>query len=288
MPKPVISYHPALEADQSFLLRSRRPLERRDLLAILRAGAVLLPQAPRADLYRLVAGVGRPHFPRAGVYFCLDGKVGNHRLFRDLGLPQPPTLAFEGLEQVLDAWREGRLEVAGITPPLVVKGAGGGEGSNVFLVREPGELAELAGRVETFCARGPSGLVVQKYLDGGGGDARVVLLGRRCEAFWRRCAPGEFRSNLSNGGRVDRRWRPAELERAVELARRLQEAAGLDVAAVDILVPPGGEPLLLELNFYFGRRALGGSDAFLQMYLAAVRRWLEGLGLDPQRVRLYQ
>jgi ribosomal protein S6--L-glutamate ligase len=70
------------------------------------------------------------------------------------------------------------------------------------------------------------------------------------------------------------------------LARRLKKAAGLDLAAVDILAPEGGQPLLLEVNFYFGRRALGGSEPFLVLLLEAVRAWLSGLGLDPLKVRL--
>ena len=53
-------------------------------------------------------------------------------------------------------------------------------------------------------------------------------------------------------------------------------------------MPPGGEPLLLEINHYFGREALGGGQVFRRLYFAAVQEWLRGLGLDPGLVRLVE
>ncbi len=267
------------------LLFSQRPLNQGDRREVARAAAVLLPQVCRPDLYELVRGRGKPHFPRPRVHLAYDGKVGNHYLFKELGLPQPPTRAFEHLEQAARAWEAGELAGLG-DPPLVAKGAGGGMGQNVFLVAGPEELLGLDRRLDTFCARGPSGLVLQRFVDCGGRDARVVLVGHWQDAFWRVGPPGQFRSNLSQGGRVERPDGDPDLERARSLARRLKDLAGFDLAAVDLLIPPGGQPLLLEINFYFGRQALGGSRAFSRIYLEAVRHWLAGLGLDPDRVAL--
>ena len=118
------------------------------------------------------------------------------------------------------------------------------------------------------------------------GDARVIIMGERLRAFWRVAPEGEFRGNLSQGGRVDAESRPYDLEKAMGLARRLRDEAGIDLAAVDFLIPEGAEPLLLEINFYFGRQALGGAQAFLEEFLLAVRRWLQRVGLDGGRVSL--
>ena len=282
----VLSFHPTLAADHNRLLASQRPLNPGDLAAVARAQAVLLPQICRRDLYTLVAGLGLPHFPRQGARLAFDGKVGNHRLFTALDLPQPRTMAFASLQDALHAWKQGRLETAGLKPPLVAKGAGGGMGDNVFLVHSHQELAALKTRLETYCAWGPPGLILQELVPTGGRDLRVIILGSWRDAFWRLGPPGDFRANLSRGGRILRHHHPQALAAAQNLADRLAKAAGLDVAAVDMLIHPHRGPLLLEINHYFGREALGGGDAFQRLYLQQVRAWLESLGLDPARVHL--
>jgi ribosomal protein S6--L-glutamate ligase len=282
----ILSFHPTLAADHNRLLVSQRPLNPGDVAAVCRAQAVLLPQICRRDLYTLVAGLGVPHFPRQGARLAFDGKVGNHHLFSALNLPQPRTTAFASLQDALHAWQEGRLDAAGLKPPLVAKGAGGGMGDNVFLVRSPQELAALQTRLETYCAWGPPGLVLQELVPTDGRDLRVIILGSWRDAFWRVGPPGEFRANLSRGGRIVRDQDPQALAAALNLAEHLAKAVGLDVAAVDMLMHPQRGPLLLEINHYFGREALGGSEAFLRLYLQQVQSWLESQGLDPARVRL--
>jgi len=283
--RPIVSYHPGLEADVNLVLVSQRPLERRDRRAVLAAGAVLLPQVCRRDLFALASAGGRPLFPNPAAHLSLDGKVGNLRLFAGLGLPHPPSVEFRDLEQAAGAWEAGRAEVAALGAPLVAKGAGGGMGENVFLADSPAQLRALAGRLDPYCARGPSGLVLQRYISGAS-ELRVELLHNAARVYWRRAAGGEFRANLHQGGTPVEDGPAWERAAAVALAKRLQQAARLDVAGVDVIFPPGGGPLLLEVNFFFGRRALGGSQAFLARYLEAVRNWLGEKGLDPSRVRL--
>jgi len=285
LPGAILSYHTGLQAEVNLALISQRPLTQADAQAVAAAAAVLLPLVCRPDLYALVAACGRPHFPRPAVHLSLDGKVGNCRLFAGLGLPQPETREFADLEAAAAAWEAGEPGVAALGAPLVAKGAGDGMGRNVFLVQKPGELRALAGRLETGCARGPAGLVLQRYIPGAA-EMRVVLLHQEAQAYWRWPAPGEFRANLSQGGGWSDQG-PAEQRGAgLALARRLQAAAGIDVAGVDLIFPPGQGPLLLEINFFFGRKGLGGSQGFLPRYLTAVRAWLKGLGLDPARVSL--
>ena len=284
MTRPLVSYHPGLDADINLVLVSQRPLDQRDQKVMLSASAVLLPQVCRRDLFALASACGRPLFPNPAVHLSLEGKVGNHRLLAGLGLPHPPTVEFSELAQAAAAWEAGRPEVLALGAPLVAKGAGGGMGNNVFLVNDPHELRALAGSLETYCARGPSGLVLQRHFPGIS-DLRVELLHTTAEVYWRRAKGGEFRANLCQGGTLIKDGPPDQREAAVALARRLQKAARLDVAGVDVIIPPGGEPLLLELNFFFGRRALGGHEVFLDRYLAAVRAWLVDQRLDPQRVR---
>jgi ribosomal protein S6--L-glutamate ligase len=128
--------------------------------------------------------------------------------------------------------------------------------------------------------------VLQELVPTDGRDLRVIILGSWRDAFWRVGPPGEFRANLSRGGRIVRDQDPQALAAALNLAEHLAKAVGLDVAAVDMLMHPQRGPLLLEINHYFGREALGGSEAFLRLYLQQVQSWLESQGLDPARVRL--
>lgn len=283
MPAPIVSYHPTILGDENLLLASQRPLDSGDEQAIARAAVVLLPQLCRPDLYQLVTRLDKPHFPRQEARLGFDGKVGNLRLFQKLGLPHPPAREFLGLEPAQAAWRAGELDHLG--RPLVVKGAGGGEGDNVFLVPDADGVAALAGRLETHCSFGPCGLITQQFVAGGARDARAVLIGDYCDVFWRVAAPGEFKTNLAAGGEVLRGQDQPGLDQALALARELAHKAAFDVAAVDVLFPPDQGPLLCEINFYFGRQTMGGSAAFWPIYLTAVRGWLESLGLSPDRVQ---
>ncbi len=287
MPGAIVNYHPGLKADHNLLLASQRPLDRRDYLAVAGASAVLLPQVCRPDLYALVAALNKPHFPRPLVHLCLDGKVGNHLLFQHLGLPSPRTLVFASLERAARAWRRGEVSAAGLEPPLVAKGAGGGQGRNVFLVHGPEELLNLEGSLDTHCFQGPKGLVLQERVAIPGRDARVVVVGRQVDSFWRLVPEqGAFFTSLSQGGIIDRQGWPDEMARAVALVRRLQDLAGLDMAGVDVLVPSDAPPMLLEINFYFGRNAHGGTAGLRRVHLMAAREWLAELGLDGERVGL--
>ena len=280
----IVSFHPLIQASGNRLLASQRPLDEQDRQALSDADAVVLPHLCRPDLYEMVSGLGKPHFPRQAVRLGSDGKVGALRLFHELGLPQPKGLEFVGLNEAAAAWRQGALAQAGLEPPLVVKGAGGGMGDNVFLVQTPEDLAGLQGRLDPSCAHGPAGLVLQEYIETKGRDCRVVFIGVWRDAFWRKGAKGEFRANLSQGGQVARAEDRAGLARARALAERLRRLAGFDVAAVDLLFTPDGDPLLLEINHYFGREAIGGGDVFRWRYFQAVQGWLARLGIDPGQV----
>ena len=64
---------------------------------------------------------------------------------------------------------------------------------------------------------------------------------------------------------------------------------GINLAAVDFIFSfseKDPEPLFLEINYYFGRRGIGGSERYYQLLYEAVRGWLAEAGLDPDAVRL--
>lgn len=281
----LLSFHPVLEGDQNRLLDASVALGPVEERLVQNAAAVILPQVCRQDLYCLVKKYQKPCFPRPSLQMYLDGKVGNAALFQILDLPHPLTLVFSCLGEAVKAWQKGQVSGAGLRPPLVAKGAGGGEGTNVFLVHSAEDLKGLYNQLETRCGHGPDGLVLQQYVECKARDIRVVFIGEVFDCFWRLGQKDEFRANLSQGGKVDRAFRPEGLARATKLAKRFKQLAGLDLAAVDLILNQVGDPLLLEVNPYFGRKALGGGEIFLKLLLKGARKWLKKQGLEPGRLK---
>jgi RimK family alpha-L-glutamate ligase len=99
-------------------------------------------------------------------------------------------------------------------------------------------------------------LYVQKYVSHGGRDVRVLVLGERVVgAIERDAAPGEWRTNLAQGGTA-RPFRPdAVLER---LALSAARAVGAHWAGIDLLPTPDG-PLVLEVNAVPGWKGLSAA-----------------------------
>jgi len=95
------------------------------------------------------------------------------------------------------------------------------------------------------CLRRWKALYLQEFVDGGGRDVRAFVVGDRvAAAIARIAAPGEFRTNVHQGGRAE----PARLDRATEaLAVRAARVLGLDYAGVDLL-EDGDGPVVLEVN----------------------------------------
>ena len=66
---------------------------------------------------------------------------------------------------------------------------------------------------------------------------------------------------------------------------------GIDLAGLDVIFdveanPP--KPLLLEINYYFGRVGLGGADAYHRILAAEIRTWLDRIGVNKgvEKLRL--
>ena len=64
--------------------------------------------------------------------------------------------------------------------------------------------------------------------------------------------------------------------KAIKAVEGFCRRAGIHVAGLDILFDRKGPgtPLFLEINYYFGRRGLGGSLRFYDLFEQAADRWL--------------
>jgi len=195
-----------------------------------------------------------------GALLAAHDKLLTAELLSRAGVPHPWTI---------------HLEPSGRVPatefPCVVKPRFGSWGQDVFLCRSEVDLA----RVLAAASRRPwwsrHGAILQEFVGPVPRDVRVVVAGDRVVAGAQRiAAPGEWRTNVTLGGRVTK----AELPEGAELlAHAAARALGIDFAGVDLLPTPDGW-LVLELNGAVDfdlRYVLPGIDPFTAI--------LDGLGI---------
>jgi ribosomal protein S6--L-glutamate ligase len=122
------------------------------------------------------------------------------------------------------------------------------------------------------------GFVLQELIDHGGRDLRVVVLFDRLLAYWRvQPDPGKIQTNLAEGGEIDFQSDPRLRRRGIEAVRRFCRRSGINLAGFDLVFnrdQDPGRPQFLEINYYFGRKGLGGSFRFYKLLGEAADRWL--------------
>jgi RimK family alpha-L-glutamate ligase len=95
-------------------------------------------------------------------------------------------------------------------------------------------MMEFVGNLDT-----PKILLVQEYIDAKPGeDLRVYVIGGKVIGAMKRHAPeGDFRANISAGGRGE----PFEVNNEIDyLAREAARICGLDIAGIDLLFDKDG------------------------------------------------
>ena len=116
------------------------------------------------------------------------------------------------------------------------------------------------------------------------------MIGRAFHSYWKRpLERDQIITTVARGSRIDKKWRRDLQEKGIFQARSLCERSGINLAAMDFVFGMNDsdpQPLLLEINYYFGRRGLGGSLKYYRHLHRAIREWIEKQGLDPGRVKL--
>jgi len=271
----VLSFHPLIKSDMNRLCAGREP-DPADMAAIRRASAVILPQGCPLGLYR-AARDNCPHvFPNYDARFEFPGKTGQIQLFRSIGAHHPRTELFENTAAfyLLDGRRSGRRY------PVVFKFDWGGEGETVFLVPDAAAMEDLLQRAAAYERSGQSGFMLQEYVPCGGRSLRVAVIGQRMISYWRVQAGEAFHTGISQGGRVDAISDPDLRQRAEAAVFDFCSRTGISLAGIDLLFDadrPQSPPLLLEINYFFGRAGLGGSEAYYRVLRRETRRWLRSL-----------
>lgn len=176
-----------------------------------------------------------------GILRC-DDKALTWLTLYPSGIPMPRTLiapktfANIGYTDMDFAAQAGRA----LGYPLVLKECFGSFGQQVYLMHTEDELKQkvsaLAGTPMLF-----QQLISESY----GRDARLNVVGGRVVAsMLRKSTDGDFRSNLSRGGCMER-YQPTDEEKKLAIAAT--ELLGLDFAGVDVLFGKDG-PMLCEVN----------------------------------------
>ncbi len=147
---------------------------------------------------------------------------------------------------------DGLIDIVG-GAPLVIKLLEGTQGVGVVLAESKSAARSV---LAAFRQLTPNILVQEFIREARGSDIRCLVIGSRVvAAMERRAAPGEFRSNLHQGGSAF----PVKLSAAErKAARTAVKALGLNVAGVDMLRSERG-PLILEVNSSPGLEGVEGA-----------------------------
>jgi tetrahydromethanopterin:alpha-L-glutamate ligase len=224
-----------------------------DGLDLLATDGVLVRMMPPGSLEQVVfrmdalhataaAGVPVLNPPRA-VEAAVDKYLTLALLDRS-GIPIPPTWAGESATEALEVFKA-------LGGDVVVKPLFGSEGRGLVRISD----AELAWRTFHAIERLNAVLYVQRVVRHPGHDLRVfVLRGSVLGVMRRHALPGEWRTNVSLGGKAEPCRLDPEAERLAVAAAR---AIGAEMAGVDLIADlDSGRLVVLEVNAVPGWRAL--------------------------------
>jgi ribosomal protein S6--L-glutamate ligase len=273
----IVSFHPIFPGDRNVLCAGRDPGPA-ELAAIRGAHAVVLPQGCPRPLYEMARN-NCPHvFPDYEARFRYPGKTGQIRLFGETGTPHPPAEVFPGVAAFRSRYGDG----AGPRLPCVFKFDWGGEGETVFAVRSRADLDRRIAQAAAYEATGQSGFLLQRLVPTGNRSLRIAVIGGRPVSYWRVYeGRGRFAVSLSKGARIDTLSDPDRVHRAERLVAGFCRRTGINLAGLDLIFDENRnplQPLLIEVNYFFGRVGLGGSKAFYRVLRHEIRQWLERIG----------
>jgi len=278
----ILSYHPCFEGEKNLLCAGREP-GTDDLDAIRTADAVILPQGCYQSLYEMARNNCKHVFPNFDARFKYKGKIGQIQLFRKKNAAHPKTETYININAF-------SLNYGGMPPkpafdfPFVFKFDWGGEGDHVFLIKSPEDFLTVMQTARKFEKSGQKGFVIQEYIPSKNRSLRVVIVGQTIISYWRIQRNREnFTSNIARGASIDFDTDPELQKEAVKSVKDFCLRTEIDLAGFDILFSSGAtinSPLFLEINYFFGRRGLGGSEIFYEILNREIVKWLDRIGFS--------
>jgi len=266
----VLSFHPMIEADKNIICAGREPNET-DKKAIQKARAVILPQGCRISLYQMAVRHCQNVFPNYETMIQYPGKTGQARLFQKWHVPHPNTLVFDSLNQ----WYQS-TDVQ-VRFPCVFKFSWGGEGHTVHYIDSQKELDSQIIRAKEFERTGQYGFIIQEYIPCQGRSLRMVIVYQTIASYWR-VQTDSFYSNIAKGATIVHDIEPNLVESAKSLMVYFCQKTNINLAGFDFIFHEKHRvPLFLEINYFFGRKGLGGGEAFYKMLITAIKEWLKSV-----------
>lgn len=187
--------------------------------------------------------LGFPVFNRAVAIEICDDKSLTHMVLMHAGIRMPGTIiapkTFDNIGYTNLEFVRRAAERLGF--PMVVKECFGSFGQQVYLAHNYMELTGIISKA------GAKPVLFQEFISASAGrDIRLQVVGGRViTSMYRYSVDGDFRANLTIGGRMEPYQPSAEQCRlALECCKRI----GLDFAGVDILFGENDEPIVCEVN----------------------------------------
>lgn len=272
----IVSFHPCFSGDKNILCAGREP-DSDDLAAIKSAKAVILPQGCKKSLYNMAANNCTHVFPDYSAKFNYPEKLGQILLFRKTKSPHPKTETYPSLFDYHKKYGELHVKPS-VGFPFVFKFNWGGEGVNVFLIRSYSEFGNALQKAAEFEKTGQKGFIVQEYIPCLNRTLRVVVIGSKIYSYWRVQKESDcFYSNIVKGGIIDKESFPELQKKAALSTKKFCNLTGINLAGFDFLFSEkqAGLPLFLEINYFFGRRGLGGSDTYYTILIKEIEKWIK-------------
>ena len=278
----ILSFHPLYEADGNILCAGRDPGQvERD--AIKAARAVILPQGCRESLYVMARENCSYVFPNYDKRFEYPNKIGQTRLFKTTSAPHPQTETFRSVAEFRVAYA-GPQTAQLVHYPLVFKFDWGGEGDNVFLLNNARQMDIAINRAVSYEKTGQYGFLLQEFIPSRGQSLRVVVIHSALIAYWRmQPNPDAFYTNLKKGARIETADAPLLQDIAKKAVRVFCGKTHINLAGFDFLFSENSlqkgriEPLFLEINYFFGRKGLGGSEAYYKILQREIDSWVQSV-----------
>jgi ribosomal protein S6--L-glutamate ligase len=277
----ILSYHPCFEADKNLLCAGREP-GTDDLSAIQAADAVILPQACRQSLYNMAGSNCEHVFPNFDAKFNHRGKIAQIQLFQKHNMIHPKTKVYRNMRAFPEHYRN-FSENPIFNLPFVFKFDWGGDGDLVYLIRSVEHFSHVLKVAEEFENSGQKGFIIQEYIPANNRSLRVVVIGETFLSYWRIQRDADhFLSNVAKNAIIDYDLYPDMQATAVESVKQFCRLTRINLAGFDILFSSETKayaPIFLEINYYFGRRGLGGSQTFYGLLTKEIMKWIARIGL---------
>ncbi|MDF1590221.1 MAG: glutathione synthase [Desulfobacterales bacterium] len=280
----IVSFHPCIEGDRNITCAGRSP-NNEDLKAIKAAHAVILSQGCSRVLYEMASNHCGNVFPNLDGKFRYPGKTGQIELFQKNKAPHPKTETFRDIHTYTSRYG-GKQPGGDFSYPFVFKFSWGGEGESVHLIRSADDLDRIMQQAIAYERSGLKGFLLQECIPADGKTLRVVVVGQTIVSYWRVQHKKErFYSSLAKGAVVDAVSDSIRRKAAERAVKQFCTETGINLAGFDLIFSTLSEtekdrrePLFLEINYFFGRKGLGGSEKFYALLRSEVEKWLAGLG----------